>query len=265
MAEFGLYVYGLVAAEDLAAAPELTGVDGEHAVECLREGEVCALISRVRLDDFDEQPLREHLADMAWVEQAARRHQQVLDAVLGRCTPLPMRLCTLYADEEGLRQMLEHQQDDLRAALGDLRGTLEWGVQCFAGGGPVAPSGADATPAAGAAAISGRDYLQRKLQARRVDERADTQLDQICDHLHAELCSVAVAGRLGTPQRSELSPHGKPMVLNAFYLVANEQREAFGARVTELHEQHGERGLELHLTGPWPPYNFVTTAVGGAG
>jgi hypothetical protein len=265
MAEVGLYVYGLVAAEDLDSVPALTGVDGEHAVECLREGDLCALVSRVRLADFDEQPLREHLADMAWVEQTARRHQQVLDAVLGLCTPLPMRLCTLYADEDGLRQMLEHQQDDLRVALGDLRGTLEWGVQCFSGARPVAPPAAEATPTRGDAVISGKDYLQQKLQARKGDEQADAQLDLICDQLHAELCSLAQAGRLGAPQRSELSRHGKPMVLNAFYLVANEQREAFGARVAELHQEHGERGLELQLTGPWPPYNFVTTAVGGAG
>jgi hypothetical protein len=265
MAELGLYVYGLVAGEDLESAPEIAGVDGVHRVECLRQGDVCALVSRVSLDDFEEQSLREHLADMAWVEQTARRHQQVLDAVLDVCTPLPMRLCTLYADEEGVRRMLEHQHGDLTVALGDLRGTLEWGVKGFAAARPAAPTAADGGPVAGAGTISGRDYLQQKLQARRVEEQSDTQLEEACDHLHSELCSVALAGRLGTPQRAELSTHGKPMVLNAFYLVANDRREAFAARVTELHERHGDRGLELQLTGPWPPYNFVTTAVGGAG
>jgi hypothetical protein len=264
VAELGLYVYGLVAADELESSPEIAGVDGVHAVECLRQGDLCALVSRVRLADFEEQPLREHLADMAWVEQTARRHQQVLDTVLGRCTPLPMRLCTLYADEQGLRQMLDHQHDDLTAALGDLRGTLEWGVQGFAGARRAAPAGAGSPQAAGSGFASGRDYLQQKLQARRVDEQADTELGQLCDHVHAELCSVALAGRLGAPQRPEPSTPAKPMVLNAFYLVANGQRDAFAARVTELHNEHSDHGLELQLTGPWPPYNFVTAAFGGA-
>jgi hypothetical protein len=45
------------------------------------------------------------------------------------------------------------------------------------------------------------------------------------------------------------------MVLNAAYLVADEQAEEFGAAVTGL--AAGHRALQLTLTGPWPAYSFV--------
>src|SRR5579875_983313 len=81
MRDPGIYVYGLVADGALASAPQLPGVDGSHEVELVCHGGVCALSSRVELDQFDEQPLREHLSDLAWVEQTAKHHQQVLNAV----------------------------------------------------------------------------------------------------------------------------------------------------------------------------------------
>jgi hypothetical protein len=259
MPELGLYVYGLVSDGALATAPELPGIDGSHAVECVTQGELCALVSRVSLDQFDDQRLREHLADMAWVERTARRHQQVLESVLGQCTPLPMRLCTLYNDEQGLLEMLARQQESLSAALADLAGKLEWGVQAFSAARRRQPSSnPGATPA-----TTGTAYLQQKLASRRAGEQADANLEAICDRLHTELSSFAVASRLGPLQRPEVSARQSPMILNASYLVANEQRERFGSRFAELGDEHAEDGVELQLTGPWPPYNFVPTAAAG--
>lgn len=259
--DLGLYVYGLIADGALAAAPELAGIDGEHTVELVTEGKLSALVSRVSLEQFDEQPLRDHLGDMAWVERTARGHQQVLDAVLDQTTPIPMRLCTLYNDEHGLRRMLELQQEDLSGALAELSGKLEWGVQVFAA--PRALGEDDRGAPGRRSAASGTAYLQTQLSARHAAEHAHADLELACERLHAQLCSEALACRLGTPQRPELSGRETPMLLNAFYLVPNDRREQFCARVEQLAAEAGEQGLELQLTGPWAPYNFVTTEIGG--
>jgi hypothetical protein len=257
MADLGLYVYGLIADGAITEAPDLPGVDGAHAVECLRHGTVCALVSKVGIEQFAADPLREHLADMAWVEQTARRHQQVLDSVLDRCTPLPMRLCTLYNDEEGLRSMLEARGQEISAALSELDGKLEWGVQVFFHA--VRSQNPDtATPRA----ESGTSYLQQRLAGREAQARADADVDALCDRLHADLCAIATAGTLSLPQRAEVSARALPMVLNAAYLVPNDQRERFGDRVGELGAELSEHRLELQLNGPWPPYNFVAPAAG---
>ena len=258
--ELGIYVYGLVARGALEAPPALSGIDDAHAVECITEGELCALVSMVELRQFDEQPLREHLADMRWVARVATRHQLVMDAVLDRCTPIPTRLCTVYSGEDALRGMLDREQKDLVAALAELDGKLEWGVQLFESGRPEAAS--PATAPASTAVASGTAYLQQKLAARDAGERQHADLELVCERLHAELNTIALASRLGIPQRAELSGHRTPMILNAFYLVPNAERESFRARVTELDGELGGAGIELVLTGPWAPYNFIPATAG---
>lgn len=258
----GLYVYGLVPGGALERAPILSGVDSARPVELVCEGRIGALVSRVELDRFDEEPLRERLADMDWVERAARRHQEVIDAVLSACTPIPMRLCTVYRDESSLRRMLDEQQDDLLAALTDLGGKLEWGVQAFRTSETAAPP--SRAGGHGETTASGTDYLRTRLGQQRAAERAETEIGRACEELHGTLSALAVAARLGPLQRPEASGHDAPMVMNAFYLVANEDRERFTRRSAQLGSGLAPRGVALRVTGPWAPYSFVPTAAGGA-
>jgi hypothetical protein len=72
--------------------------------------------------------------------------------------------------------------------------------------------------------------------------------------LHARLCERAAGAALHPPQHRELSAHRNEMVLNAVYLVADGDADAFGALVAALARR--SHGLALELTGPWPAYNF---------
>jgi hypothetical protein len=250
------------AANDLAdVLSDEPGVDPAGQVRLVEHGEVVAILCDVRLAEFDDEPLRAHLADMYWVEQIARGHERVLDAVTERCTPIPMRLCTMYRDQHGLEEMLARDQEALVAGLDELRGKLEWGVKVFAdarsaGRGPEADTGSPA-------AVSGTAYLESRVAERHADEHAQVELEQAGQQVYGELCAVSVADRLGAIQRSEVSGRDEPMILNAFYLVENAQHDMFLSRFAALKEAAASTGVALELTGPWPPYNFVPESVGG--
>lgn len=260
MSDLGIYVYGLVAAGGWSPAPGLAGIDEAHPVQTIVEADVAAVVSNVMLDQFGDDTLRANLSDMHWVEHTARRHQQVLHEVIEQCTPIPMRMCTVYRDEAGLRSMLARDHDALAAALRELDARLEWGVKVFRRG---ASASGVATGSSTLAASSGTAYLQTRLAER--DAGAQLQADQglACDRVHEQLCDTAVACRLNPLQRPEVSGRGDAMVMNASYLVANEDGDLFGQRFATLRDESGQRGLELELTGPWPPYNFVPAAIGG--
>jgi hypothetical protein len=48
------------------------------------------------------------------------------------------------------------------------------------------------------------------------------------------------------------------MVMNAAYLVAEGSFPQFRQTRAALQEEYAAHGLDLELTGPWPPYHFVS-------
>lgn len=260
MSELGLYVYGLVPARAWSPTSALSGIDDGHSVRLIVEGNISAIVSEVGLDQFGDETLRANLSDMSWVEHTARQHQRVLDEVIGQCTPIPMRMCTVYTDEAGLRRMLAEDHHALADALRELDARLEWGVKAFQDG-TLADSPGPTSRAP--AATTGTAYLQTRLAQRNAGAQRQAELEIACDEVHGELCAIAVSCRLNPLQRPEVSGRDAAMVMNGSYLVANESRALFTQRFTALRDESAHRGLELELTGPWPPYNFVPAVIGG--
>ncbi|HET8976860.1 MAG TPA: GvpL/GvpF family gas vesicle protein [Solirubrobacteraceae bacterium] len=255
----GWYVYCIVGGDHAPVPDELTGIDSHHHITAFEHAGLVAVVSPVPLADYGEEPLREHLSDMNWLERAARRHEGVLEEIARGGTTIPMRLFSIYRDEHGLREMLERERDGLRRALAHLAGKTEWGVKAFAdvdATEPPAPQESVLGPGDGAA------YMQNRLTQRRRREDAERVLDEACRSIHATLGAAAVDSVTSAPQRPEVSGHDLPMVLNGSYLVADDAVEEFHAEVARLGDEFTSAGISLELTGPWPPYNFVPGAIG---
>jgi Gas vesicle synthesis protein GvpL/GvpF len=258
--DLGWYVYCVVGGDHGSLPDDLEGVDPHHPVHALEQDGLAAVVSRVPLAEFGEEPLREHLSDMEWLERTARRHEHVQEQVAAGGTPIPMRLCSIYRDESGVRSMLVREGPALREALDNLRGKTEWGVKAFADVDAVEPAPPRAESASGSG--EGAAYMQGRLQQRRRREETAARVDEACDSLHAALCAVAADGVLLSPHRPEMTGRDVPMIFNASYLVVGADADAFRAEFDRLSRELSPLGIELEQTGPWPPYNFVPGAIG---
>ncbi len=253
------YVYGVVRSRP-DADEALGGV-----TDVLEAGDVAALTARVPLEEYGEDRLRENLGDMAWVEARARDHEAVLDAARARTTVIPMRMCTVYRNEGGVREMLEREGEALARALDQMEGKSEWGVKVFADprslpAEPTRAGGSDDPPAS----APGLDYMTRRRDERDNRAVALEALDGASAEIHERLSAVAAESLTVPPQRPEVSGHDGDMVLNGVYLVRDATAEHFHREVEELRSEFAHLGIELEPTGPWPPYNFVPDAIGAA-
>jgi hypothetical protein len=259
------YVYGVVGADSGAAlelGESLPGVDSARAVTVLREGALAAVTSEVPLEEFEEERLREHLADMAWVEATARAHEAVLERVADQMTVIPMRMCTVYRTADGIRELLEREAEPLQDALDRLDGKSEWGVKVFAD-----LAGATSTTrhqAAEAGDSPGAAYMERKRTERERLERAIELAETAATQIHERLSVLASDAQVIPLQRPEASGHAGDMVLNGVYLVSDDGAHAFHEEVHALQSELEAGGIELVATGPWPAYNFVPGEIGAA-
>jgi Gas vesicle synthesis protein GvpL/GvpF len=255
------YVYCVIGAGELAHPLDAT--DEGPNLEIIREGVLAAVTSEVSLEEFDEEALRERLNDLEWLERRARTHEHVVDSVREVTAVVPMRLCTIYRTQQAVRKMLAREQVFLADALSRLAGRAEWGVKIFAGTdqvGGAAGSQRDETRADDESG-PGEAYLMGRRRQREQAQDAARLLQHRCEAAHDRLAAGAAEARLNPPQSSELADHPGRMVLNGVYLVDDDRTDEFVGSVAGMRDEYASLGLDVELTGPWPPYNFVNAAV----
>ncbi|GAA2632271.1 GvpL/GvpF family gas vesicle protein [Streptomyces axinellae] len=267
------YVYAVTAPLDAPLPADLRGVVGSGPFTVEHAG-LTAVVSLVPEADFSEEPLRAHLEDLDWLADTARAHQAVVDALTGLTCPLPLRLATVYRDEDGVRRALAEGREGFEATLRRLEGRVEWGVKVYASA-PESPVATAATAPASASAASaavpapkgargsggrmgptsGRDYLRRRRHQVTERENALNEAEQLGRSLHSALTAQAEEVRVHPPQNPKLSQAPGQNLLNAAYLVPREDSADFVSRVEQLGAH--DPTVRVELTGPWAPYSFA--------
>ncbi|MGW5382293.1 GvpL/GvpF family gas vesicle protein [Nocardia sp. NPDC003963] len=250
----GVWLYAVTAAPDAAPGfAGLTGVAGEP-VRVVAAESLAALVGSVPLAVFGAQPLSRNLEDLDWLAATARAHDAVVSAAVRRAPAAPLRLATVFLDDERVRELLRERQADLEAALVLVSGRTEWGVKVYgdraALTAAVAEARADAT-----AQGAGAAYLARRRAQLSAQETVEADAARRAETIHARLSRRAAAGRRQPTTDPALSGRSDWMVLNGTYLVDDDRADDFAAAVDALGAEFP--GIRLELTGPWPPYSFA--------
>ena len=263
MAADALWAYCVVAAD--APQPEgATAIEADHALERVEAGGHAAVVSRVPLAEYGEEPLRRNLNDFAWLERVARRHEGVLEAALAQTTVVPLRMCTIFADEDGVSRMLEEQRETVAAALEAFRGRDEWAVKVLADRGAIEEAARALDPALvpeePAGQGSGAAYFGRRRAEQQVREAADQLTADVAEDVHTRVRQLAAGAVVNRPQSRTISGYEGDMILNAAYLVDRSRAGGLSALVAELQHRYGTLGARVELSGPLPPFNFTVPA-----
>lgn len=246
----GLYAYALTR-EDVADKIDAAGIGGEQLATVTHEGHA-AIVSTVDLDEFGEDGLRRNLEDLDWVRDVAFAHDDVVREVARFGPVAPLRLATVFLGQGSVTERLEEIGPDLAAVLDRVDGRSEWSVKAYSERGPGATAGEGR-------AASGRDYLARRRQEAQDKESASQQHVEAVEALHSRLAGIAVAGRHLSAQDRQLGGYTGEMLMNAAYLVGDEDAERFRRTVDE---QSPPSGLRFVVEGPWPPYSFAVLEQG---
>ncbi|MER7831792.1 GvpL/GvpF family gas vesicle protein [Streptomyces sp. NPDC095602] len=252
----------------------VTGVAGGPA-RLVGAGRVAAVVSSVPAADFAEEALKARLEDLEWLEAVARAHHGVVEALAAHTTVLPLRLATVYLDDDRVREALIRGEPDFAALLDRLSGCVEWGVKVYAerpgsgaaGGG--APGAESAPGGAGEVPDPGRAYLRRRRQQHQARESTWAAAADAVRRIEAGAEAVAVRHARHRPQQGRLAEAGAggaapgENVANDAYLVPREDSAEFRERV--LRAVEGVPGVRVEITGPWAPYSFATLGAPGVG
>lgn len=181
-------------------------------------------------------------------------HEEIVEAQMQRSAVLPMRWGTVLPGLRQLFAVLEAYYTAFVAALERVQTRVELGLRVLwdddIGRAPSAESAR--AGASGPAAGPGRQYLMLRVEE---DRRARAERQRalgVVENIHRPLSRLAAE----SVREVLLTPR---MLLAAAYLVDRERVDAFRAEAHAL--ALASPALRFLLTGPWPPYHFVTDCV----
>jgi hypothetical protein len=241
-----LYAYGITT----AALPVPDGVEaltGDAPLQQVTADDLALLVSPVHADQLrvDE----DDLSETGRLATLARGHDAVVRAAALRGPVLPLRFGTVVPDEAAARRLLVEHGDSARGRLRRIGNAREWGVKLVRRLDQPVPVGSRARDRAG---VSGTEYLARRREALDQHDVAEAAAEQAADLLVEALDQHVTESlrRGGAP--------GSSLLLDLAVLVEADGEAGFLATAAELRQRLEPDGLELEVSGPWPPYSFAS-------
>ncbi|MEU1850693.1 GvpL/GvpF family gas vesicle protein [Streptomyces sp. NPDC019990] len=242
-----------------AAVVPLRGVAGEpvHLVDpATTASQLAFAVGHVPAADYDEATLQDH--DLDRLEATVRSHHAVVGALAASgAAVLPLRLATVYPDEDAARQALDTRRAYFLSLLDRLTGHVELGVKLYATPDVTPPeTDTDGENGPEPAPGLGRAHLMIRRRRQRRNQDAWRTVVQAAAHLTATAGALSVDRVTNTPERGGLAGSAPGTNLgNDAYLVPRDRVDAF--RTGVLAAAEGIPGLRVEVSGPWAPYSFA--------
>jgi len=261
----GYYVYCIA---DAARASEIVEsgspipIEEGASLELINEKSLAAVVSRVPLATYGEEPLAALLTDGAWTAIRAMRHEAVVEFFAKRTSVVPLRFGTIYLDQSGVEQMLDEKSEQLTEIIHRLDGREEWGVNVYCDRQmlmeniSLVSSRLRQMTEEAQQASPGQAYLMhKKIEVLKVDE-AKAQVARAVDQIEGKLHDFSDGNVRLRILKVETTENGELKAKFAF-LVLRSNFENFRNAAEELAVKLSTSGMKIELTGPWPAYNFA--------
>jgi len=138
-----------------------------------------------------------------------------------------------------------------------LRGTAEWGVKVYARERQFL-KGAEITSGGSKGRNRGIEYLRKKQRQEQLAHQMREWVRKQVNNCHQLLHKLGREYRIKPCQGNE---NDERVVLNSVYLVDRSVESEWLKKVETFNQEWSNNGLRLVISGPWPPYTFVTPIV----
>lgn len=268
IAQHGLYAYGLVGLypEQL----DILGIDKKHKVYPVVGRELCVMVSKIDIDTFQSQ-VKDLVSALtkttgtadSGTEEILQAHEDVVDTLMKSTTVVPFKFGTILKDETAASKMLQDDEEKFKQLLAKFSGRAEWGLKVYADYQEfikymlhIEPKFKDLEEKREKLS-RGAAYLLGKKREEELKNDVVARLAKVTEVIFQELGKDAYTAKLNNTLPQKMSGKKKEMILNTVYLVERENAACFCRQGERLTEQYTPMGLELEVSGPWPPYSFI--------
>ncbi len=185
-------------------------------------------------------------------------HEKAIEEVMKGHTVLPVRFCTIAADDAKIKEILEKAHDKIRGLLKAMSGKKELGLKAVFKDviyqDIVAEHGDIRTLKEKIAVLPPAQTLTAR---RQIGQMVEVALNQAREHYKG----IIMDGL--SPLATEVKinrNYGEMMVVSAAFLVDEKKETSFDQRVDQLGAKYVDK-IKFKYVGTLPPFNFVNLVI----
>lgn len=256
----GIYLFCLTPASPL---PEIagTGIDGEHPLFVEAIGNVAAVLAEVNLDDFSGPEAKEKMENLAWVAPRALRHEEVVLSAMEQGPVLPVRFGTVFSSIEAAAAPLRLRQDALEKFFQDTAGKQEWTLKGYVDRPQARARMTAARLAAEKEQLAGLSPGKRYFLEQKIKGAVDKDVAIWLKEMERDILRVAREASVGFSecrlQSRDITGRDEEMFFHGALLVPDAAMAILERMTDEWNKLHESQGLQIEISGPWPPYHFA--------
>jgi type I site-specific restriction endonuclease len=265
---YGLYAYGLV--DKKPEQLDIWGIGRKGKIYPVEGREVSVMVSEIDIDAFQSQ-VKNLFSELAkttelaqsGVKELLQAHEDVVDALTKATTVVPFKFGTVLKGEQAALKMLQDYEEKFKNLLAKFAGRAEWGMKVYANQQEfikyimqIEPELRD-MEGKREKLSRGVAYLLTRKMEEELKDRATLRLSEITEAIFHGLGKDACEGKVNNTLSQKLTSKKKEMILNSAYLVEREKVASFCKQGKRLMQKYAVMGLDIEVSGPWPPYSFT--------
>ena len=246
------------------APPKIVPQLESSGLECLTIGGFFINIKNVSESNFSEANLKKNLSDIQWLEIQVRDHISVINSIMEYSAVIPFKFGTIYNTKASLEKFIADYSDSLIENFQQISGMEEWAVKIYCDRKLLSKKIDELSVEAASLqkqiseSSPGKAFLLNKKKIDLIENEMDRLCNQFGQEYYEEIKKLSESNSLNNLLPKEFTGREDSMIINASFLVKASNVIDFKNHINSMSDRVGESGFFIEVSGPWPPFSFIS-------
>jgi hypothetical protein len=258
----GLYLYCI--REKSKTKIKLPRIDRKSKFFSIAVNDLEGIVSKINTKKFtSKEILKKAKEDLNWVIKEAQTHESVIEEAMKGGTVIPMKFGMVFESQQSFEKMFKKNFKKFKKILRNLKNKEEWGLKIYLNKKKfehqlkTKNSSLKAQFKKAKGLPRGKDYFQELENQKLLERVMETEIRKMKQRFFKHLKPYILKTKNSKILSKELAGKNEPMISNNVFLIKKEMKKTLKEKIKELQKLNST--FRFHLTGPWPPYNFLNS------
>jgi hypothetical protein len=218
----------------------------------------------VTMDEYSEENLKQNLNDVVWIELNAREHVEVISKVMEHSNIIPFKFGTIFSTEEKLNTFISDYSDSLKDNLNKCADHEEWSVKIYCNREvfklQIEKLSSEVSELEKLIRNSspGKAYILERKKSGLIESEIDKHSYIYGTNYYSLFLKLCEYSEINSLLPKEMTGRDDEMILNVAFLINKSKVSTFKNTAAMLQKEKNLLGLDVVVTGPWPPFSFIS-------